>query len=90
MKAMNSDSDTVDLPTPLRKDTKIHHVSSMEHALFNPAPVSPRNTPKLTQTSMQMTILRPTDINIPASTPECSEDEEEEEDFQTVPLDDEH
>ena len=39
---------------------------------------------------MQTTIIQFTDDNTPASTPECSEDEEEEEDFQTVPLDDEH
>ena len=30
------------------------------------------------------------DDNTPDNTPECSEDEEDEEDFQTVPLDDEH
>ena len=60
----------------------------MEHASFNPAPVTPRNTP--------LTPPRPVcrhlsfssaDNNTPASTPECSEDKE---DFQTVPLDDEH
>ena len=39
-----SGSDTVDLPTPLRTTPRIHHVSSMEHASFNPAPVTPRNT----------------------------------------------
>ena len=31
-----SGSDTIDLPTPLRKTPRIHHVSSMEHASFNP------------------------------------------------------
>ena len=36
-----SGSDTVDLPTPLRKTPIIHHVSSMEHALFDPEPVTP-------------------------------------------------
>ena len=36
-----SGSDTVDLPTPLRKTPRIHHISSMEHASFNPAPVTP-------------------------------------------------
>ena len=35
-----SGSDNVDLPTPLRKTPRIHHVSSMEHASFNPAPVT--------------------------------------------------
>ena len=36
-----SGSDTVNLPTPLRKTPRIHLVSSMEHASFNPAPVTP-------------------------------------------------
>ena len=31
-----SSSDTVDLPTPLQKTPHIHHVSSIEHASFNP------------------------------------------------------
>ena len=31
-----SGSDTIDLPTPLQKTPHIHHVSSMEHASFNP------------------------------------------------------
>ena len=34
-----SGSDIVDLPTPLGKTPRIHHVSSIEHASFNPAPV---------------------------------------------------
>ena len=29
---------TIDLPTPLRKTLHIHHVSSMEHTSFGPAP----------------------------------------------------
>ena len=41
-----SGSDTVKVPTPLRKTPRIHHVSSMEHTSFNPAPVTPRNTPQ--------------------------------------------
>ena len=40
-----SSSDTIDLPTPLRKTPRIHHVSSIEHALFNPEPVTPQNMP---------------------------------------------
>ena len=40
----NSGSDTVDLPTPLRKTPHIHHVSSMEHASFNPAHTTPCST----------------------------------------------
>ena len=41
-----SGSDTIDLPTPLRKTPQIHHISSMEHISFNPAPVTPSNTPQ--------------------------------------------
>ena len=36
-----SSSDTNDLPTLLRKTPRIHHVSSIEHALFDPEPVMP-------------------------------------------------
>ena len=36
-----SSSDTINLPTPLRKMPKIHHVSSIEHASFDPDPVTP-------------------------------------------------
>ena len=34
-------SDTIDLPTPLRKTPRTHHVSSMEHASFDLEPVTP-------------------------------------------------
>ena len=34
-----SSSDTINLPTPLRKMPRIHHVSSIKHASFNPNPV---------------------------------------------------
>ena len=36
-----SGSDTIDLPTPLWKTPRIHHVSSMEHASFNPVHTTP-------------------------------------------------
>ena len=82
---------TIDLPTPLRKTPRIHHVSSMEHASFNPAPVTPRNTPQTTPRLVcKQLSFSSADNNTPPSTPGCSEDKEEEEDFQTVPLDDEH
>ena len=54
----------------------------MEHASFNPAPVTPCNTPE--------TLPRPVHRCLSFSTSKHSEDEEEEEDFQTVPLNDEH
>ena len=41
-----SGSDTIDLPTPLRKTPRIHHVSSMEHSSFNPEPITPCNMPQ--------------------------------------------
>ena len=41
-----SGSDTINLPTPLRKTPRIHHVSSMEHASFNPVPTTPCSTPQ--------------------------------------------
>ena len=77
-----SGSDTIDLPTPLRKTPQIHHVSSMEHASFDPAPVKPHNMPQ--------TPPRPVCRCLSFSTPKYSEDVEEEEDFQMVPLNDEH
>ena len=36
-----SGSNTADLPTPLWKTPRIHHMSSMEHASFNPAHTTP-------------------------------------------------
>ena len=54
----------------------------MEHASFNPAPVTPCNMPQ--------TPPRPVCRCLSFSTLKYSEDEEEEEDFQTVPLNDEH
>ena len=86
-----SGSDTINLPTPLRKTPRIHHVSSVEHASFDPAPVTPCNTPQTPpRTVCRQLSFSSTDDNTPDSTPECSEDEEDEEDFQTVPLNDEH
>ena len=39
-----SGSDTINLPTPLRKMPRIHLVSSIEHASFNPDAATPWNT----------------------------------------------
>ena len=41
-----SGPDTIDLPTPLQKTPCIHHVSSMEHASFNPVLTTPHSTPQ--------------------------------------------
>ena len=91
--------DTADLPTPLQKTPCIHHVSSMEHASFNPAHNTPHSTATITNCGSLQTPPRPVCCCLsftsnssegdqdPDSTPEHSD---EEEDFQTVPLDDEH
>ena len=97
-----SSSDTIDLPTLLRKTPRIHHVSSIEHASFNPEPVTPQNTPQTSPRPVhrQLSFSSTDDNNTPATTPptpgptptntlEYLEDEEEE-DFQTVPLDDDY
>ena len=73
-----SGSDTSNLPTPLRKTPHIHHVSSMEHASFNPILTTPCSTP---QTPPRLVCrhlsFSSADIYTPDSTPVCSEDEEE-------------
>ena len=78
-----SGSDTIDLPTPLRKTPCIHHVSSMEHALFDPAPTTPCSTPQTPPRPVCRCLsCSAADSYTPDSTPECSEgSEDEEEDF---------
>ena len=93
-----SGSDTVDLPTLLRKTPHIHHVSSIEHASFNPVHTTPYNTVTLTPHSSPQTPTTPVCHSLSFSsdtdhssdsTPACSDSsDEEEEDFQIVPLDD--
>ena len=87
-----SGSDTIDLPTPLRKTPCIHHVSSMEHASFDPVPTTPCSTPQTPPRPVCRCLsFSSADSYMLDSTPECSESsEDEEEDFQMVPLDDEH
>ena len=89
-----------DLPTPLQKTPHIHHVSSMEHASFDPAhttPCCPADTPHY---DTQLTLPRPvcccltfiSDSSESDQDPDSSSNSssDEEEDFQTVPMDDEH
>ena len=87
-----SGSDTIDLPTPLRKTPHIHHVSSMEHASFNPVPTTPCSTLQTTPRPVHRCLsFSSADIYTADSTPVCSDSSEDgEEDFQMVPLDDEH
>ena len=89
-----------DLPTPLCKTPHIHHVSSMEHASFNPAhtmPCCPADTPHY---DTQPTLPRPVHCCLMFLSDSSESDQDtdssaysssdEEEDFQTVPIDDEH
>ena len=62
----------------------------MEHTSFNPAPVTPcRSQQTPPRPVCRCLSFSSADNNTPDSTPECSE-EDKEEDFQMVPLDDEH
>ena len=88
-----SGSDTTDLPTSLQKTPCIHHVSSMEHASFNPVTTTPHSTPQTPPRPVcRYLSFSSADNSTLDSTPLCSasSDEEDEENFQTVPLDDEH
>ena len=38
-----SSSENFNIPTPLRTASKIHHISSIENASFNPVPVTPHS-----------------------------------------------
>ena len=98
-----SGSDTINLPTFLRKMPRIHHVSSIEHALFDPNPVTPQTRlwtlprPVCSWLSFSSSDddntpgdTSPTPRATPASTQEYLENKEEEEDFQMVTLNDDH
>ena len=85
-----------DVPTPLHKMPHIHHVSSLEHVSFNPIhstlhrPVTcnPTHSPARSvqhHLSFNDDSLG-TSTSLRTTSPESS-DMEEEEDFQTVPLD---
>ena len=94
-----SGSNSADLPTPLQKTPHIHHVSSMEHASFDPVHTTPHSTATITNQMSPWTPPRPVccclsftsdsseDDQDPDSTPEYLD---EEEDFQTVHLDNKH
>ena len=88
-----SGSDTIDLPTPLQKTPCIHHVSSMEHASFNPVPTTLHSTLQTPPRPVCRHLsFSSADNHTLDSTSVCSDslDDEEEDDFQMVPLDDEH
>ena len=94
-----SGSDTCDLPTPLWKTPHIHHVSSKEHASFNPVSTTPHSTVTIPPHSTPQTPPRPVCRHLsfcsdndpdPENAPVYSHSSNDEEDFQTVPLDDKH
>ena len=86
-----SGSDTIDLPTPLWKTPHIHHVSSMEHASFSPVLTTPCSTLQTPPRPVcRCLYFSSVDNCSPDSTAVCSDSSDDEEDFQTIPLDDEH
>ena len=63
----------------------------MEHASFNPVPITPCSTPQTPPRPVHRCLsFSSADNCIPDSTPACSGNSDDEEDFQMVPLDDEH
>ena len=77
-----SGSDTIDLPTPLQKTPHIHHISSMEHASFNPVATIPHSTPQTPPRPVHRCLsFSSADNYTPASTPVCSDSSDDEEDF---------
>ena len=88
-----------DVLTPLHTMPRIHHISSLEHASFKPAHSTPCRPVTCTPTHSPAKQVRhhlsfnddsmDTPNSSSTSSPESSDLEEEEEDFQTVPLDDE-
>ena len=99
-----SSSDTINLPTPLRKMLRIHHISSIKHASFDPDPVTPQNTLQAPPRPVCRWLLFSSsdddntlgiNLSTPKATPASTQvnledDEDEEEDFQMVPLNDDH
>ena len=90
-----SGSDTVDLPTPLRKTPCIHHMSSMENASFNPACTTPHSAVTVTPHSSPQTPTRPVhhllSVNSncdqdPDSTPVCSDSSDDDQDLDSTPV----
>ena len=112
-----SGSQNFNIPTPLWKTSRIHHIASIENASFNPVPVTPHSTrdprirpvcrrlifsPSDDDETMEEEVFLPyrmlqaqqhaTDLHKLSSKHNLDAhiNLEEEEDFQTVLLDDEH
>ena len=90
------------MPTPLRKSLKIHHVSSIKNASFDPDSVTPHSTGQSHLRPVCRWLTYSSSYNSDTSEEEAPTasratldaqihlEEDEEENFQTVPLDDEH
>ena len=90
------------MPSPLRKMLKIHHVSSIKNASFDPNPVTPHSTAQshlrpvcrwLTYSSSDNSdTSEDKALAAPGATPDAQIylEEDDKEDFQMVPLDDKH
>ena len=64
----------------------IHHISSMDHASFNPVTTTPCSTPQTPPRPVCRCLsFSSADNYTLASTPVCSDSSDEEEDFQMVP-----
>ena len=90
-----SGSDTIDLPTPLRKTPCICHVSSMEHGSFNPAHTTPCSTVTITHHSSPQTPTRPVCHHLsftsdsdqdPDNTPAHSNSSDDDQDPDSMPV----
>ena len=90
-----SGSENINIPTPLRKMLKIHHVSSIKNALFNPSLVTPCSTVQshlrpvcrwLMYSSSDNSDTSENTLTAPRATPDAQVylEEDEEEDFQIV------
>ena len=93
-----------DLPTPLHKMPHIHHVSSIEHASFDPVHTTPHCPADTLHYDTHPSPLRPVchRLTFLSDSPESDQDpdsplnsspdnsSDDEEDFQMVPTDDEH
>ena len=89
------------MPTPLRKTSKIHHVSSIENVSFDPDLVTPCSTVQshlrlvcrqLTYSFYDNNDTSEDTLTAPRVTPDAQVylEEDDKEDFQMVPLNDEH
>ena len=96
------EDENFNIPTPQRKTPKIHHISSIKNALFDPNLVTPHSTVQshfrpvcrwLTYSSSDDSDTSEEEtLTAPRATPDAQVhlEEDDKEDFQMVPLDDEY